>query len=257
MTAENHPNIVEKNMNENNLILKELAELNSTLAQIGREQVYSVPAGYFDTLAEQVLSRIRAMEAGSAGEEIAELSPLLKSLKGANPYEVPVGYFNSLSTSVPAVEALGAREEIASLSPLLSSIDRKGPYTVPAGYFETLQPKSRARVVSMFQTRWFRMAAAAMLAGIFILTGFYIFNGRTTDKAPMAKFTRDVKKMNDAQKDDLIDFIDAGLTGKEQAKNSTESKTNEIRNLLHDIPENELKDFQEQTEDINDVLMTN
>jgi hypothetical protein len=128
---------------------------------------------------------------------------------------------------------------------------------VPAGYFENLRSKPKARVVSLFQARWFRMAAAAMITGMILLSGLYIFNGRSADKAPMARFTRDVKKMNDTQKNDLIDFIDAGLTGKEQARNSAEIKTNEIRDLLHDIPESELKDFQEQTEDINDVLMTN
>ncbi len=203
-------------MNENNHIKNELAELNSFLANSGREQVYTLPAGYFDTLAETILKRIRAGKMENAADEIANLSPLLKSLKGVN------------------------------------------PYSVPAGYFENLQVKPRARVISITHTRWFRMAAAAMITGIFVMSGFYIFNGRSIDKAPMAKFARDVKKMNNTQKDNLIEFIDAGLTGKEQAhNNNAEIKTNEIRALLHDIPADELKDFQEQTEDINDVLMTN
>jgi len=244
-------------MNENNLIQKELAELNSRLAETGREQVFSVPAGYFENLAEGVLRRIKALEAANASDEIGSLSPVLKALKGVNPYSVPAGYFDSLEAPMQMNAPISAAEEIAQLSPMLSSLDKKGPFAVPAGYFESLQPRSKTKIVSLFQVRWFRMAAAAMIAGIFILSGFYIFNGRNTDKAPMAKFSRDVKKMDDAQKDNLIDFIDAGLTGKEQAKTSTEIKTNEIRDLLHDIPESELKDFQEQTEDINDVLMTN
>ena len=244
-------------MNENNHIQIELAELNSHLAGTGREQVYAVPAGYFEGLAELVLKRIKALEAANASDEIATLSPVLKALKGVNPYEVPAGYFDSLESSSISDGQISSIEEIAQLSPLLNSIERTGPYAVPAGYFENLRPHSKGKVVSMFQARWFRMAAAAMITGIFVLTGFYIFNGRTLDKAPMAKFSRDVKKMDDAQKDDLIDFIDAGLTGKEQAKNNADIKTNEIRDLLHDIPESELKDFQQQTEDINDVLMTN
>jgi hypothetical protein len=244
-------------MNENNHIQIELAELNSYLAGTGREQVYTVPAGYFEDLAGLVLKRIKALETDNASDEIATLSPALKALKGMNPYAVPAGYFESLESSSLSEDHLSSKEEIRQLSPLLNSIDRNGPYTVPAGYFENNKPQTKGKVISMFQARWFRMAVAAMIAGVFVLTGFYIFNGRITDKAPMAKFSRDVKKMDDAQKDNLIDFIDAGLTGKEQAKNNADIKTNEIRDLLHDIPESELKDFQEQTEDINDVLMTN
>ncbi len=241
-------------MNENNQIQKELAELNSLLANSGREQVYTVPLGYFDTLAEQVIKRIKAGKMESAADEIATLSPLLGSLKAVNPYSVPAGYFGTLETSLSADNA---REELAILSPLLSSLDKKMPYSVPAGYFENLLAKPKAKVVGIFHTRLFRMAAAAVITGILLMSGFYIFNGRSVDKAPMAKFSRDVKKMNDTQKDNLIDFIDAGLTGKEQAHNNAEVKTNEIRALLHDIPADELKDFQEQTEDITDVLMTN
>ncbi len=245
-------------MNENNQIQKELAELNSLLANTGREQVYSVPAGYFDTLAETILKRIRAGNMEIASDEIATLSPLLSSLKAVNPYSVPAGYFDSLENSVATGDFKNANEELAFLSPLLSSLDKTTPYSVPDGYFENLQVKPKARVISITHTRWFRMAAAAMITGIFVMSGFYIFTGRSIDKAPMAKFSRDVKKMNDTQKDNLIEFIDAGLTGKEQAhNNNAEIKTNEIRALLHDIPADELKDFQEQTEDITDVLMTN
>ena len=244
-------------MNENNHIQIELAKLNSLLAGTGREQVYSVPAGYFENLAELIMKRIKAGDMGNAADEIATLSPLLTALKGVNPYSVPAGYFDSMQTSVVTDDFKNAKEELALLSPLLSSLDKKSLYTVPAGYFENLKLRPKTRVVSMFQTRLFRMAAAAMITGIFVMAGFYIFKGRGLDKAPMARFSRDVKKMNDAQKDNLIDFIDAGLTGKEQARTNTEIKTNEIRDLLHDIPEAELKDFQQQTEDITDVLMTN
>ena len=90
------------------------------------------------------------------------------------------------------------------------------------------------------------------------MAGFLYFGG---EKEPggkvLAKFTRDVKKMNDIQQADLIEFIDAGMTGDETAQLSTDNKSDEVKNLLKDISDEELKDFQEQTEDIQDIMMTN
>ena len=63
--------------------------------------------------------------------------------------------------------------------------------------------------------------------------------------------------MNDTQKDDLMDFIDAGMNGDETAQVNTDNKADEVKNLLKDVSDEELKDFQEQTEDVADVLMTN
>jgi hypothetical protein len=243
-------------MTDKNNILNELAELNSSLAGKAKETAYSVPAGYFDTLLENVMARIKAMDIADAKEELQILSPLVAGLSKQVPYEVPAGYFEQLNADKPATE------EVETLSPLLSNLKNKNPYTVPAGYFESLnvtRPAEQpvAKVISIVHRRWFRMAAAAIVTGILVMTGFLIFNNKSVEKAPLAKFTRDVKKMDDAQKDDLIDFIDAGLTGKEQAKTSIEAKSKEIRNLMQDIPANELKDLEQQTEDLADVLMTN
>lgn len=247
-------------MTESNHILNELSELNSSLGSISRENVYSVPSGYFDTLASDVMSRIKAMDVSDSREELELLSPLLAGLSRQTPFDVPAGYFDQLAAMKQPEQDAAA--EIESLSPLLSSLKKQNPYTVPAGYFETIpnvrkEEKPVAKLVSIVHRRWFQIAAAAMVAGIILLSGFFIFSHKAVEKAPLAKFTRDVKKMDDAQKDDLIDFIDAGLTGKEQVKAPVESKSKEIRDLLQGVPAQELKDFQEQSEDIGDVIMTN
>ncbi len=52
------------------------------LGAVSKENPYSVPAGYFDGLAENVLDSIRnSTDHLSAKEELASLSPLLSGLK--------------------------------------------------------------------------------------------------------------------------------------------------------------------------------
>lgn len=252
-------------MTQKDYILQELSELNSTLANVTVQNVYTVPVGYFDGLATLMLNRIKAMEATNSVEELEYLSPMLNGISKQMPYVVPVGYFNGLGERMlQSVRKINqtAKEEIETLSPLLSGLKKQMPYSIPQGYFETLTEKivadekqSATKVVSFISRKWFRYAAAAVVIGIIAMTGF-LFLGNN-EKEPggkaLSKFTRDIKKMDDNQKDNLIDFIDAGMSGDETAQ----VKSDEVKNLLQDISDEELKDFQEQSEDIHDVLMTN
>jgi hypothetical protein len=298
-------------------ILQELNELNSSLS-INQQNVYTVPAGYFDGLAVQVLNRIKALEAFNAVEELDHLSPMLGDLSKQVPYSVPQGYFEGLSAkalqavtenninlnakvelaslspflsglkkdipfSVPQgyfeeleIKALqsvtesninqNAKDELASLSPLLSGLKKEMPFSVPQGYFESLseninrvETKPVVKVISITSRKWFRYAAAAVVAGVIIVAGFLLSGGDTKEPGgkALAKFTKDVKKMNDVQKDDLIDFIDAGMSGDETVQVENDKKSDEVKILLEGISEEELDDFKEQSEDLEDVLMTN
>lgn len=256
-------------MTQKDNILQELKELNSRLADIEVQNVYMVPAGYFDGLAAQVMARIKAMEADNAADELDALYPQLGKLSRKMPYSLPKDYFETLPDNVlKAIHTSGqsAKDELAAISPFLSSLKKETLYSVPEGYFESLPVtnqkegiKPTVKVVSLFNRTWFRYAAAAVVTGIIILAGFQLF---TTEKEPggkaLAKFTRDVKKMDDQQKDDMIDFFDAGLDGKETAQVNTDAKNSqEVKELLEGVSEEELKDFQEQTEAIEEVLMTN
>ena len=73
-------------MKRNETILNELRELNSRLPGVS-ENVFSVPKGYFDSLPERMLNRIRNEE------ELQELSPLLAGLSRKMDYSVPNDYF--------------------------------------------------------------------------------------------------------------------------------------------------------------------
>lgn len=208
-------------MSQKDNILQELKELNASLPhQPGN--IYQVPAGYFDGLADQVIARIKAMEVADSNEELELLSPFLNNISRKMPYQIPQGYFENINTVV-------GREN-----------------------------KKPAKLVVLNPRRtWLRYAAAAIVTGlIVVLTGYYFRGHKDEGMRVMAKLTRDVKKMNETQKENLLNFIDAGTSGNEVAQVAPDNKTT-IKILIQGVSEEELKDFQEQTEDVEDVLMTN
>jgi hypothetical protein len=247
-------------------ILQELTELNSSLTTAAQQNVYAVPDGYFDGLITRVLNRIKAMEAGNAAEEMGHLSPTLSGLSKQLPYTVPSNYFEGLAEKALATvsnDNQTAKEELETISPLLSGLKKNMPYAVPQGYFENLtqkivaeENKPVAKVVSLTNRKWFRYAAAAMVIGIVAITAIFISNRPKGAEKVMVQVKKDVKKMDVAQQDNLIDFLDAGMTGDETAQVDNDAKTAEIKTLLEGISEQELKDFQEQTEDLEEVLTT-
>jgi hypothetical protein len=93
---------------------------------------YEVPQGYFEGLANNILQRVKAEEAG--------LSPALQQANN-NPYEVPQGYFEGLANNI--LQRVKAEE--VSLSPVLQQAGNN-PYTVPQGYFEGLANNILQRV---------------------------------------------------------------------------------------------------------------
>jgi hypothetical protein len=255
-------------MTQKDNILQELKELNSLLADVGVQNVYMVPAGYFDKLSEQVMAKIKAIEAGNVADELNALSPQLGKLSREMPYSFPKDYFETLSDNVLKIihtAGLSAKDELTAISPLLSSIKKENPYSLPERYFEHLPVKNQkeeirpaVKVVALFKRTWFRYAAAAIVTGVIILAGLQLFTEKEPGGKALAKFTRDVLKMDEQQKNEMIDFFDAGLDGKESAQvNSDAKKRKEVKELLEGVSEEELKDFQEQTEAIEEVLLTN
>lgn len=248
-------------MTPNNNIAQELRDLGSSLADLSAQNTYSVPEGYFDRLAQQVLSRIRAMEAETAAEELEHLSPLLSQLPKTMPNTVPAGYFEGLESTLVSVAMYGeqeAKEELENISPLLSSLKKEMPYNVPAGYFETISApvaasQPTAKVVSMGGNRkWFRYAAAAVVTGVIAILGFLYLsndNSESTTGTSMARYQKsmlkEIKKTSDTELNEFVkQFDEAGLTTEETATTDTNK---EVKELLKDIPETELKQFLDET----------
>lgn len=244
-------------------ILNELNELNSSLAGKAVQHAYTVPAGYFEGLPGILLNRIKAMEAENAKDELGFLSPVLNDITRQMPYSVPDDYFSGLAERALADTNQTPEEELETISPFLSALKKENPYSVPAGYFERLhipveEAKPAVKVVAITSRSWFRYAAAAIVIGIMVIGGLSILR-KNTDPAnkPFADLKSDIKKMDDQQKEKLADLMDAELPVQDFAKVNPDLRATEVKALLEGVSDEELKNFQEQTEDIEEVLMTN
>jgi len=240
-------------------IIQELSDLGSRLPGNISINVYSVPPGYFEGFSEQMLSLIKA------NESLTWLSSLPKEM----PFNVPDRYFDELDEKI--MEIIRSRpdyqtstEELESISPLLSSISKRPVYSVPKGYFENFRPgveeKKETKVISITGRKWFRYAAAAIIVGVILMAGAIAINNSSKDSAgkTLAKFEKEVKKINDVKStENLIDFMDTGLNEKELASRQKSSKPDDVQQLLKDVSLDELKDFNEESKDIEDVMMTN
>ena len=100
-------------MRDNINILTELREAGSTiLLNVNRSNLYFIPADYFNSLPENLLSLV-----------------FVESIPRINPYAVPAGYFERFPEIV--LEKVSVRENV----PALNGIGEM-PYSVPNGYFE-------------------------------------------------------------------------------------------------------------------------
>jgi hypothetical protein len=136
--------IPEGYFNELHLRIADYACLNSSeVENTSKKSLQQVPPGYFDTLSDSILAKIKAAYPESPEEELQRLSPVLYSLKDKNVFSVPDGYFGSFAKDV--VERLkqqptdteSAEEELHSLSPMLYALKGDNSFSVPDGYFES------------------------------------------------------------------------------------------------------------------------
>jgi hypothetical protein len=237
-------------MAHSNNILQELNELESSLASLPVQSTYSVPEGYFEGLAQQVLNRVKAMEAGNAGEELTHLSPVLKDMSKKMPYMVPAGYFDELGERMlDMVKSIGqtAAEELQQLSPLLGSLKKEMPFNVPQGYFETVaipqtEEKPAAKVVSLSSRKWFKYAAAAMIIGV-ISTLFVIIKKSNVDpnKNPGGWVAKQMKNVSTDDINNFIELTDETLPQKEVIASA--EKKEEVKQLLQDVSDKEIQEF--------------
>jgi hypothetical protein len=234
-------------MSQSNNILQELQDLNSNLSTGIPGNIYSVPVGYFDGLIEQVMKRIKASEATSAKEELSYLSPMLNDISRKMPYEVPQDYFETLDTTVHD----NAKEELESISPFLSSLKKQMPYEVPQGYFESIGTEKKAvrpaKVVSIASRRWFRYAAAAIIVGVVSL---FVMINRNPERKSIAGvekvIQKEIRKMSDTDINEFLSSVDPVVTNSDKG---SVKPNEEIKELLKDVSDAELREFLEETSD--------
>lgn len=244
-------------MTQRQNILQELQELKSILADTSFQNPYQAPAGYFDGLADEILNRVKALEASSASDELATLSPLLSSISKKMPHSVPAGYFDELGKKLEQTISTGteetAQEELESLSPLLNGLKKKSTYTVPEGYFENLQPAidkenvvEKVKVVSIARQKWFRYAAAALVIGFVATIGFFALNKNEKLDPENKSFAWVKKNLKKVSTDEINKFVE--LANEETTDVAKNDGKDEINNLLNDVSDKEIQEFLNDTQ---------
>jgi predicted 3-demethylubiquinone-9 3-methyltransferase (glyoxalase superfamily) len=142
--------------NELEFRITNYAILNNTspAENINKRNLQEVPSGYFDTLSDSILAKVKAIYPENAEEELRNLSPLLFSLKGKNVFTVPANYFDKFSDSVltnmKSVYSENAEEELRNLSPMLYSLKGENVFSVPAGYFDKFSDSVLTNMKSVY-----------------------------------------------------------------------------------------------------------
>jgi len=229
-------------MSSRKYIQDELRELNSTLPS-DVKPVFSVPEGYFENFAASVLLKLKEEEAAvSAADELTSLSPLLAGLSKKMPYDVPQNYFNALSDEAPAL----VKED--ELPAFLAEPSRTNPYEVPAGYFDTLPAQvvakvtqKQAKVVSFNRTRWMRVAAAAIVAGVLAISGLVYYNSRPSTDPTQTSDNWIASHLKNVSNQDLEEFLET--TDTPPADQMATHKTADVRQMLNDVSVKEIDAF--------------
>lgn len=226
-------------MNRSTDILNELKEISPLVAGIGRENIFSVPRGYFDTVAGTALASVRnevftgndvpagyfdtlsnnilSKIDGTVANELQQVSPMLASIKKTNPYEVPGNYFEQVGAEISTLI------EEQKVPALLMGLNNKQTYTVPDGYFEQVAGdiltrvtwKPGAKVITMAKRRnaILKYAAAAVFTGAVAL-GIYQYTNTTTVPPVVADATvpmdpsRFTETLNNLSEDDIIKYLE-------------------------------------------------
>ena len=205
-------------MNRRNEIPDELKNIAPTLAGIDFQYPYRVPAGYFESLGEQVMLRIRLENAGSAKEELEAISPFLSGLSKKMPFSTPEGYFDTLTPGIRVTEKV----------------------------------KEPGRVVKMFQPRrTFRMAAAAVTIGIIGIAAWLFMREPATNQYATKtdiEIQKELKnKVGEISENELANYIDGNTTITfTESTNMVEIGEEDVKLMLADIPDQELEKYLDQ-----------
>ncbi len=246
----------------------------SPILEKAKQNPFNVPSGYFENLADSILERIKAIEIGSPKDEIQALSPLLGKLDNKNLYHVPAGYFDELAGNVTdgakAIELVN--EALENLSPLMNSLKQKNVYEVPTGYFESLpsevltkaKQQHPSKVISIsFSRKIMRYAAAAVVAGVIVTSGWLYFKDPIVSPNPDVDVaTKEVtKELRTTSDEELLRFIETenNLTDETvtTSPSTEEIEATDMKDMLVDVTDEELQQYIEETSPENDNSVTN
>lgn len=225
-------------MNTISEIEEELKQISNLLAKLPKQQPFTLPNTYFDTLADTILNKIRGEELGFGAKE--------------NIYTTPNGYFSELPQKILfkiKEQKTGSNEifeELENVAPTLNKISKNNIYYLPNNYFETLSittsQQKTAKIVTFNKTkRWLNYAAAAVITGVVAVGGIKLLGKKNVVdiKIEMAKSSDD--EINQyLENEPGIDYAFTSVTGTDDQETNSlfEGMTEEeIKQYLKEQPE--------------------
>jgi hypothetical protein len=248
---------------------------------------FNVPEGYFEGFAQQVLNRIKSgvADAGAtlnvsadAGRQAGgdPYSSILTEAGRRTPYSVPNGYFEanvpllcvarfSNPYTVPA-------DYFEGQAPLLAVARSGNPYTVPAGYFDEQATADRVAAamkatvggsgskeigLGVRRMSWMKYAAAAVVAGLILSVGLLRIHVKSDKISAPVDIARTMSTVSDQE---LQNFLTVQGATFEQPLNSASldavspgSNDGDLKSLLGNVPDGELKQYMEEHGGANDI----
>ncbi|MEP7254832.1 MAG: hypothetical protein ABI666_03595 [Ferruginibacter sp.] len=196
-------------------ILDELRELSPVIAGMKKVNVFTVPAGYFENLSEDILTGI-VSEKGTSNNSVSDFLNA----------DVPHGYFDTLAdTILGKIKTQNASDELRTLSPMLYSIQGENVFEVPQGYFDSfadivvaLVKPQQTKVVTMRRrsNTFIKYAVAAAFTGVMALGVFKFTNTTKQSDDPVIALGKEIAKENRFDEElakvtdaDIVKFLEA------------------------------------------------
>lgn len=239
-------------MENQHTIMNELREISPLIAEIKKENVYSVPPDYFNNLAENILKKINS----------ASLSAF--HFSSITPYKVKEGYFENFSLSVlqkihnqhQTVHEVS--DELNDIAPLLNTISKTSMFSVPEGYFENLQvlpnqPAKPQAKISSLAGKFMRYAVAAVIAALMAF-GIYLITGKDLKKngAQAVNIKSAIKDLKD---DEIIEFLRKHSSLRSATTVSSEINTSapKINESLKQMTDEEIQQYLQENSEYAEI----
>jgi len=224
-------------MNSSKTILSEIQAISQPVANLPKTNPFTLSQVYFELFSVNLLRTIQQFEQ--------------KDLS------TPENYFSTFPNKLlEKIKEENTTVELEEISPMLAGMQKQNPFYVPENYFATFnatQKKEQAVIRSVFSyKKIIRYAAAACITGLLIISYTYNQNNTTS---PLAALQRN--SASDLSLESIIGYLDEVDDVKDDNESDTpitaennllvDINQETIRQVLQEIPENDIKQFIDQT----------
>ncbi len=249
-------------MNQAQTILEETMAISPAVANLPKNNPFSVPSGYFEQNTTTLFSVIHSKRDKLIDNEAKnELAGLDKSI----PFTLPKGYFESFNNDLmnEIRKRQSAKEELNEISPTLTSVRKENPFVVPEKYFESQKLNiysEKERITPVFKiNKILRYAAAACILGI--IAASYIFFQHNEPSSTISS-NKGVEKISSISIDDLDLYLiqaeeidrdaNAGFSTGDESNLLVDLDKQTINELLQGISDSEISKFIEEDGYLNE-----